>query len=112
MPLMVDANMRYSVEQAISAARKFRDFDVYWFEEPTIPDDYKGMARIAIRGRPADCGRREPAYRSMSFVTQSKTPMIAFPEPDVSNIGGITNWMRVAKLAYAHNLAGHLAWRA
>ena len=29
---------------------------------------------------------------------------IAFPEPDVSNIGGITNWMRVAKLAYAHNL--------
>ena len=30
---------------------------------------------------------------------------IAFPEPDVSNCGGITGWMRVARLAYAHNRA-------
>ncbi len=29
---------------------------------------------------------------------------ISFPEPDVSNCGGVTGWMRVAKLAYAHNL--------
>ena len=61
-PLMIDANMRYSVEQAISAARKFRDFDVYWFEEPTIPDDYKGMARIATEGGLPDSGRRKPAH--------------------------------------------------
>ena len=29
---------------------------------------------------------------------------MAFPEPDVSNIGGISAWMRVARLAEAHHL--------
>ncbi len=103
MPLMVDANMRYSVEQAISAARKFREFDVYWFEEPTIPDDYKGMARIAIEGGlPIAAGENlHSIYEFRHTIEEAK---IAFPEPDVSNIGGISNWMRVARLAYAHNL--------
>ena len=103
MPLMVDANMRYSVERAISAARRFRDFDIYWFEEPTIPDDYKGLARIASEGAvPVAAG--ENLHTIYEFRHTIEDAKIAFPEPDVSNIGGITNWMRVANLAYAHNL--------
>ncbi len=103
MPLMVDANMRYSVESAIKAARKFRDYDIYWFEEPTIPEDYKGMARIASEGGlPIAAG--ENLHTIYEFRHTIEDGKIAFPEPDVSNIGGITNWMRVAKLAYAHNL--------
>ncbi len=103
MPLMVDANMRYTVEQAINAARKFRDFDVYWFEEPTIPDDYPGLARIASEGGlPIAAGENlHTIYEFRHTIEQGR---VAFPEPDVSNIGGITNWMRVARLAYAHNL--------
>ncbi|RME95936.1 MAG: mandelate racemase/muconate lactonizing enzyme family protein, partial [Verrucomicrobia bacterium] len=44
---MVDANYSMSVEQAIRAAEVFKAFDILWFEEPTIPDDYQGYARIA-----------------------------------------------------------------
>ena len=103
MPLMVDANMRWTVEKSIKAARKFRDYDVYWLEEPTIPDDYRGMARIARDGGlPVAAG--ENLHTVYEFRHTIEHGMIAFPEPDVSNIGGITNWMRVAKLAYAHNL--------
>ena len=103
MPLMVDANMRWTVEQAIRAARKFSDYDVYWFEEPTIPDDYRGMARIAAEGGlPIAAG--ENLHTIYEFRHSIELGRIAFPEPDVSNIGGITNWMRVAKLAYSHNL--------
>jgi L-alanine-DL-glutamate epimerase-like enolase superfamily enzyme len=29
---------------------------------------------------------------------------VSFPEPDVSNIGGVTAWLKVARLAEAHNL--------
>ena len=103
MPLMVDANMRWTVEQAIQAARKFRDCDVHWLEEPTIPDDYQGMARVAREGGlPVASGENlHTIYEFRHMIADGK---IAFPEPDVSNIGGITNWMRVAKLAYAHNL--------
>ena len=103
MPLMVDANMRWTVEAAIRAARRLRDYDVYWLEEPTIPDDYPGMARIAREGGlPVASGENlHTIYEFRHMIAAGK---IAFPEPDVSNIGGITNWMRVAKLAYAHNL--------
>ena len=103
MPLMVDANMRWTVEQAIRAARQFREYDIYWLEEPTIPDDYPGMARIAREGGlPVASG--ENLHTIYEFRHIIEIGQIAFPEPDVSNIGGITNWMRVAKLAYAHNL--------
>ena len=103
MPLMVDANMRWTVETAIRAARKFREYDVYWLEEPTIPDDYKGLARIVEEGGvPIAAG--ENLHTIYEFRHTIEDGKVAFPEPDVSNIGGITNWMRVAKLAYAHNL--------
>ena len=45
--LMVDANYALSVPQAIAAANAFKPYDLVWFEEPTIPDDYDGYARIA-----------------------------------------------------------------
>ena len=44
---MVDANYSMSVDEAIKAANAFKPYDILWFEEPTVPDDYKGYARIA-----------------------------------------------------------------
>lgn len=38
--LMVDANYPMKVEKPILAARRFQPFDVFWFEEPTLPDEY------------------------------------------------------------------------
>ncbi|MCP5099714.1 MAG: mandelate racemase/muconate lactonizing enzyme family protein [Chloroflexi bacterium] len=101
--LMVDANMRWDVETAIRVARQLRQYDVFWLEEPTIPDDVPGHARIATEGGlPIATG--ENLHTIYEFRNMIENGRIAFPEPDVSNIGGITNWMRVAKLAYAHNL--------
>ncbi|MFL5203445.1 MAG: mandelate racemase/muconate lactonizing enzyme family protein, partial [Microvirga sp.] len=45
-PLMADANMKWSVDGAIRAARALQPFDLTWLEEPTIPDDPAGHARI------------------------------------------------------------------
>ena len=104
IPLMVDANMRWTVEMAIKAARQFREHDVYWFEEPIIPDDYEGHARIARDGGvPIATG--ENLHTIYEFDHMINVGAVAFPEPDVSNIGGITSWMRVAQLAYAKNLS-------
>lgn len=101
--LMVDANMRWDVPTAIQAACQLRDFDIYWLEEPTIPDDVYGHARIAQEGGlPIATG--ENLHTIYEFNSMIQNGRIAYPEPDVSNIGGITNWMRVAKLAYANNL--------
>ncbi|MBW1960116.1 MAG: mandelate racemase/muconate lactonizing enzyme family protein [Deltaproteobacteria bacterium] len=101
--LMVDANMRWSVDTAIRAARALEPYDIYWLEEPTIPDDVKGHARIAREGGlPIATG--ENLHTIYEFQSMMEQGYISFPEPDVSNIGGISGWMRVAKLAYANNL--------
>ena len=103
IPLMVDANMRWDVETAIRSARGFQPFNVFWLEEPTIPDDIQGHARIAKEGGlPVASG--ENLHSIYEFRNLIEDGLVTYPEPDVSNCGGITGWMRVARLAYAHNL--------
>jgi len=103
IPLMVDANMQWSVEQAIRAARAFGEFNVYWLEEPIIPDDYDGHARVQSEGGlPVASGENlHTLYEFQHLIASSG---VSFPEPDVSNIGGITAWLKVARLAEANNL--------
>lgn len=45
--LAVDANGRYSVEEAIKTAEALNSYDLYWFEEPVDPNDYTGHAAVA-----------------------------------------------------------------
>ena len=104
IPLMVDANMRWTVAEAIRASRALAEFDVFWLEEPTIPDDIEGHARITREGAlPIATG--ENLHSIYEFQRMIAGGGVSFPEPDVSNIGGITSWMKVAHLAEAHNLS-------
>jgi L-alanine-DL-glutamate epimerase-like enolase superfamily enzyme len=58
-PLMVDANMRWTVDQAIRAARALAPSQIVWLEEPTIPDDVHGHARIVRDGGVPVAGRHQ-----------------------------------------------------
>lgn len=102
-PLMVDANMRWTVDEAIRAARAFRDHDLIWLEEPTIPEDFAGHARILTEGGvPISAG--ENLHTLYDFQHMLAANGVSYIEPDVSNCGGITVWMKVARLAEARNL--------
>ena len=102
-PLMVDANMRWTVDEAIRAARAFREFDLVWLEEPTIPEDYSGHNRILVEGGvPISAGENLHTIFDFQHILQANG--VSYIEPDVSNCGGITVWMKVAKLAEAKNL--------
>lgn len=102
-PLMVDANMKWGVEEAIRAARALQPFDLGWLEEPTIPDDPAGHARILREGGvPIAAGEN---LRSLwEFKQYVATGAVSFPEPDVTNCGGVTPFMKIARLAEAFNL--------
>jgi L-alanine-DL-glutamate epimerase-like enolase superfamily enzyme len=102
-PLMVDANMKWSVDHAIRAARAFQPFDLTWLEEPTIPDDPTGHARIVREGGlPIAAGEN---LRSLwEFKAYIAAEAVTYPEPDVTNCGGVTTFMKIARLAEAFNL--------
>ena len=102
-PLMADANMRWSVDQAIRAARALRDTQLVWLEEPTIPDDVAGHARIVREGGlPIATG--ENLHTLYEFKQMIEAGGVTFPEPDATNCGGVTIFMKVAHLAEAYNL--------
>ena len=48
--LMVDANMAWDPATAVRAAAELGRLGVYWLEEPTLPEDYKGYAEIRRHG--------------------------------------------------------------
>jgi len=102
-PLMVDANMRWTPDEAVRAARAMRAFDVYWLEEPTIPDDVEGHARVVREGGlPVATG--ENLRTLYEFKQMIAAGAVTFPEPDVTVCGGVTGLMKVARLAEAFNL--------
>jgi L-alanine-DL-glutamate epimerase-like enolase superfamily enzyme len=102
-PLMVDANMKWSADQAIRAARALEEFNLLWIEEPTVPDDVTGHVRVVREGRtPVATG--ENMHTLYEFHTLMAAGGLTYPEPDVTNCGGMTIFRKIGALAEAHNL--------
>jgi len=102
-PLMVDANMRWSVDEAVRAARGLSEFGVYWLEEPTIPDDVEGHRRI-VRDGGLPIATGENLHTLYEFKQMIASGGVTFPEADVTNCGGVTAFIKIAHMAEAFNL--------
>jgi L-alanine-DL-glutamate epimerase-like enolase superfamily enzyme len=103
VPLMVDANMRWTPDEAIRAARALAECEPVWLEEPTIPDDVAGHARIVREGGlPVAAG--ENLHTLWEFQHLITAGGVTYPEPDATGCGGVTVFMKVCRLAEAFNL--------
>jgi L-alanine-DL-glutamate epimerase-like enolase superfamily enzyme len=96
-PLMADANMKWTVEEAIRAARAFQPFDLTWLEEPTIPDDVDGHRRILAQGGIA-IAAGENLRTLWEFKNYIANDAVSYPGPDVTNCGGVSVFMKIARL--------------
>jgi len=102
--LMVDANGKWSLADAIQYGRRFADFDVTWFEEPLWHDDVTNHARLAQAiDTPIALG--ELLYHVDQFRQFIEAGAVHYVQPDVMRMGGITAWWQIAELTDAHRLS-------
>jgi L-alanine-DL-glutamate epimerase-like enolase superfamily enzyme len=102
-PLMVDANMKWTADIAIRAARAFAPYDLVWLEEPVPPDDMAAHARI-LRDGGLPIATGENLRSLWEFRHLIASGGVSYPEPDVTQCGGVTAFLKIAHLAEAFGL--------
>jgi L-alanine-DL-glutamate epimerase-like enolase superfamily enzyme len=108
--LAVDANQRYDYATALSMGHFFEEeMGIDWFEEPISCEDVEGHARLTARLEvPIALG--ETLFGLDEFRHYLERGAADVLQPDVTRIGGLTNWLKVATLVdqYHRPLAPHL----
>jgi L-alanine-DL-glutamate epimerase-like enolase superfamily enzyme len=108
--LAVDANQRYDYATALAMGHFFEEeMGIDWFEEPIPCDDVEGHARLTTRLEvPIAVG--ETLFTRDEFRRYLERGAADIYQPDVTRVGGLTPWLKVAALAELHHrpLAPHV----
>jgi L-alanine-DL-glutamate epimerase-like enolase superfamily enzyme len=101
--LMVDANQKWAIDQAITRVKKLQPFDLYWMEEPLDAGDLDGFVRLGAHTTIARAGG-ESLYSPAAFHEAIRRGALDILQPDVARIGGIDAAVEVCHLAAAANI--------
>ncbi len=96
--LMVDANQLWDLPTARRAAKELAASDIFWLEEPLPAEDFHAYARLrAAIDIPLAAG--ESLYSEAQFRDLLLAGAVDFAQPNVCRVGGITPFLRVARMA-------------
>jgi L-fuconate dehydratase len=97
--LMIDANQRWDVNEAIARVRALAPFDLWWIEEPTSPDDVLGHAAIARAVSPIGVATGEHCANRVLFKQLLQAGAISFCQIDSCRLGGVNENLAVILMA-------------
>ncbi len=97
--LMLDANQQWDVTEAIENIRQLAQFDPWWIEEPTSPDDVLGHAKIAKAIAPIGIATGENCPNRVVFKQLMQADAIKFCQIDSCRLGGVNEVLTVLLLA-------------
>ena len=96
--LMVDANEGWSLQDAFRFANAADGLDLAWIEEPIANDNLWGYQRLSQSTRtPIAAGENE--YTRYGFYQLLHQGGILVCQPDVTRVGGVSEWVKIANLA-------------
>ncbi|MGI5141781.1 MULTISPECIES: L-fuconate dehydratase [unclassified Streptomyces] len=97
--IAVDANQRWNVDQAITWTSALAEFDPYWIEEPTSPDDVLGHAAIRKAVAPVKVATGEHVQNRIVFKQLLQAGAIDVLQIDAARVGGVNENLAILLLA-------------
>ena len=97
--IAIDANQRWDVDEATAWVTRLSEFDPYWIEEPTSPDDILGHAVIRTKVAPVRVATGEHAHNRVMFKQLLQAGAIDVVQIDASRVAGVNENLAILLLA-------------
>jgi L-fuconate dehydratase len=102
--LMMDANQIWDVNEAIANVKLLAQFQPWWIEEPTSPDDILGHKAIAAAIHPIKVASGEHCPNRIIFKQLITSGAIDICQVDSCRIGGVNEVLTVLLLAAKYKI--------
>ncbi|MDX1640425.1 MAG: L-fuconate dehydratase [Balneolaceae bacterium] len=99
MTLMMDANQKWGVDEAISNMKSLAEFNPWWIEEPTSPDDILGHAKIAKAIAPIKVATGEHCQNRVIFKQLMQAGALDICQIDSCRVGGVNENLAIMLMA-------------
>jgi L-fuconate dehydratase len=97
--LMMDANQKWDVDEAIHNMKELARFNPLWIEEPTSPDDILGHAKIASEIAPIKVATGEHCQNRVMFKQFLQADALHFCQIDSCRVGGVNELLAILLMA-------------
>jgi L-fuconate dehydratase len=97
--VMFDANQQWNFCEAERMCHALSEFDPYWIEEPTHPDDVEAHRRLARAIAPVRIALGEHVPNRVAFKNFMQAGAVHFVQADCTRLGGVSEFLAVSLLA-------------
>lgn len=98
--LMVEGHGRFNAMTAIQVGRALADFNIRWFEEPTVPLRSSVLADVR-KSIPVPVAAGERSYSRFDCADLLDCGAVDVLQPDICHVSGLLEMKRIAALADA-----------
>lgn len=97
--IMVDANQKWNLPQALHICEKLGSINPFWIEEPTHPDDVTGHQAIARAIAPYKVATGEHIPNKVIFKNFLQARAMDFCQVDAVRVGGVSEFLTISLLS-------------
>ncbi|MGW2959222.1 L-fuconate dehydratase [Streptomyces sp. NPDC001220] len=97
--MAIDANQRWNVDEAIRWTKALSEFDPYWIEEPTSPDDILGHAAVRRAVTPVKVATGEHVQNRIVFKQLLQAGALDIVQIDAARVAGVNENLAILLLA-------------
>ncbi|MDZ7690772.1 MAG: L-fuconate dehydratase [Balneolaceae bacterium] len=102
--LMMDANQKWEVREAIGNMKKLARFKPWWIEEPTSPDDILGHAAIGEAIAPIKVATGEHCHNRVMFKQFLEAGALDICQIDSARVGGVNENLAIMLMAAKNDI--------